>query len=245
MGNPVVYFDVNSPQGDALKRFYGELFGWSFNEVPGGYALVDTRAGTGINGGIGTTTENHTPLAFYAEAPDLQAVLDKVERLGGKTLIPVTEIPGMVTYAMFTDPDGLVVGLVKGTGEGGEQGPSVGDGIPVEWFEVLGSDAERTQAFYGQLFGWQLDASGPPGYRLVDTQAGGRGIGGGLGSNPESPWVTVYAQVPDVEGMLKRAEELGGKREYGPISVDDHMQTGAFRDPAGNVFGVYFHPPHD
>ena len=71
------------------------------------------------------------------------------------------------------------------------------------------------------------------------------GIGGGLGSNPESPWVTVYAQVPDVEGMLKRAEELGGKREYGPISVDDHMQTGAFRDPAGNVFGVYFHPPHD
>src|SRR5207249_9174925 len=39
--------------------------------------------------------------------------------------------------------------------------------------------------------------------------------------------------------------ELGGKREYGPISVDDHMQTGAFRDPAGNVFGVYFHPPHD
>jgi hypothetical protein len=26
--------------------------------------------------------------------------------------------------------------------------------------------------------------------------------------------------------------------------VDDHMQTGAFRDPAGNVFGVYHHGEH-
>jgi hypothetical protein len=33
-------------------------------------------------------------------------------------------------------------------------------------------------------------------------------------------------------------------RVYGPNAVDDHMQTGAFRDPAGNVFGVYHHGPH-
>ena len=35
-----------------------------------------------------------------------------------------------------------------------------------------------------------------------------------------------------------------GPREYGPVPVDDHMQTGALRDPAGNVFGVYHHAPH-
>jgi predicted enzyme related to lactoylglutathione lyase len=246
MGNPVVYFDVNSPQGDALKRFYADLFGWAFNEVPGGYALADTQAGAGINGGIGTTTDDSTPLTFYVEAAELQAVLNKAESLGGKTLIPVTEIPGMVTYALLADPDGLVVGLVKSaTGGPSGQGPTQGAGTPVDWFEVLGVDGERTQAFYTQLFGWKLDESGPPGYRLVDTDAGGRGIGGGFGSNPESPWATVYARVSDVEGTLKRAEELGGKREYGPTAVDDHMQTGAFRDPADNVFGVYFHPPHD
>jgi hypothetical protein len=28
------------------------------------------------------------------------------------------------------------------------------------------------------------------------------------------------------------------------MAVDDHMQTGAFRDPAGNVFGVYHHGDH-
>jgi hypothetical protein len=27
-------------------------------------------------------------------------------------------------------------------------------------------------------------------------------------------------------------------------AVDDHMETGAFRDPAGNVFGVYHHGAH-
>lgn len=44
--------------------------------------------------------------------------------------------------------------------------------------------------------------------------------------------------------MLLGAEELGGKREYGPLDVDDHMQSGAIRDPGGNVFGVYHHAPN-
>ena len=54
----------------------------------------------------------------------------------------------------------------------------------------------------------------------------------------------MYASVADVEKALARAEELGGSRMYGPVAVDDHMETGAFRDPAGNAFGVYHHAPH-
>jgi predicted enzyme related to lactoylglutathione lyase len=50
--------------------------------------------------------------------------------------------------------------------------------------------------------------------------------------------------VPDVEQTLARAEQLGATRVYGPMAVDDHMQTGALRDPAGNVFGVYHHEDH-
>jgi len=48
----------------------------------------------------------------------------------------------------------------------------------------------------------------------------------------------------DTEAALARAESLGGTRVYGPKPVDDHTDTGAFRDPAGNVFGVYRHGPH-
>ena len=49
----------------------------------------------------------------------------------------------------------------------------------------------------------------------------------------------MYANVDDVEACLARAEGIGGGRVYGPFDVDDEMQTGALRDPAGNVFGVY------
>jgi predicted enzyme related to lactoylglutathione lyase len=46
--------------------------------------------------------------------PDLQAALDKAERLGGKSLMPPTEIPeGNVTIAMFSDPEGTTCGLIK------------------------------------------------------------------------------------------------------------------------------------
>jgi predicted enzyme related to lactoylglutathione lyase len=49
---------------------------------------------------------------FYVESYDLQASLDKAVELGGKILMPVTEVP-MVTFALFSDPEGNVIGLVK------------------------------------------------------------------------------------------------------------------------------------
>jgi uncharacterized protein len=248
MGNPVVHFEVGGPADEPLVRFYEELFGWGMRRVPGGifYTLVDTRGGAGVNGGIGRSATGEPWSTFYVEADDLQPVLDKAESLGGKTVMPVVEVPGLITFAMFNDPDGLLVGLVKRREprDGAPQGPSAGDGAPVDWFEVLGSDAARTQAFYAELFGWKVDDSGFPGYRMVDTDAAGRGIQGGIGAGGEHRWATVYASVPDVRRALDRAERLGATRLYGPDQVDDHTETGAFRDPAGNVFGVYRHGPH-
>jgi len=48
-------------------------------------------------------------------------------------------------------------------------------------------------------------------------------------------------EVEDLRRVVLKAEKLGGGRVYGPNPVDDHMKTGALRDPAGNVFGVYEH----
>ena len=246
MGNAVVHFEIGAADDQPLVAFYGQLFGWGLNPMPeGGYTLIDTRGGGGINGGIGRSQTGEPWSAFYVEADDLQAVLDKATSLGAETVLPVTDFGGMVTIAMFNDPDGLLVGLVKAAdpAQGEALGPSAGGGEAVDWFEVLGSDAKRTQGFYAELFGWSVSDAGSPGYAMVDTGAG-RGIQGGLGSGEQAQWATIYASVPDVEATLARAEELGGSRVYGPMPVDDHMQTGAFRDPAGNVFGVYHHEPH-
>jgi predicted enzyme related to lactoylglutathione lyase len=206
----------------------------------GGYTLIDTRGGSGINGGIGRSRTGEPWSTFYVSAPDPQAVLDNVVALGGTVVMPVTDFGGAVTIAMFNDPDGLLVGVVKADSgsEDNTLGPSAGEGAPVDWFEVLGSDAERTSRFYCGLFGWFADTSSFPGYGLVDTGAG-QGIQGGLGGTDQTQWATIYACVPDVEGALRRAEQLGGSRVYGPNPVGESMRTGALRDPAGNIFGVY------
>jgi uncharacterized protein len=242
MVNPVVHFEIGAADDQPLVEFYGELFGWGLRAVPGvGYTLVDTRGGGGINGGIGRSRTGQAWSTFFVEVDDPQAFLDRAEALGGRTVLPVNELPGMATFAMFDDPDGLLVGLVQGEeASRGDLGPSAGDGAPVDWFEVLGADAGRSQAFYAELFGWTVPGGA---YGQVGPGAA-HGIGGGIGAGGETRWATVYASVGDVEAVLARAEALGATRVYGPNQVDDHTETGAFRDPGGNVFGVYHHGPH-
>jgi predicted enzyme related to lactoylglutathione lyase len=52
---------------------------------------------------------------FYIQVDDPQAYLDRIQQAGGKTVVPVTELPGLVTFAQFADPQGNVVGLLKST----------------------------------------------------------------------------------------------------------------------------------
>src|SRR5437899_497806 len=210
--------------------------------------MIDTRGGAGINGGIGKSQSGEPWSAFYVEADDLQATLDKANLLGGTTVMPVTDFGGAVTIAMFNDPDGLLVGLVRAPAEpppGDEPAVSAGSGAPVTWFEVMGSDAARTQQVYADLFGWTVDNVGTsafPGYATVDTGTG-RGIQGGLGGGVQGRWATVYAKVADVDQALSRAGKLGGSR-IGDSGVPElkaaaraalygdaggGMKTGAFR----------------
>jgi uncharacterized protein len=244
MAHAVVHFEVGGPDDERLAEFYADLFGWRMTPLAGaGYTLIDTRGGAGVNGGIMRTPDDESCVTFYIETDDLQAALDKINLLGGKTQTPITEMPGMVTYSTFTDLDGLRIGLVLEPRDPGQAlWPTAGTGAVVDWFEVLGVDAGRSQRFYAEIFGWKTAGTGS-GYQMVDTGTP-RGIRGGIGGAELSSWATVYASVTDVAGALARAEELGGSREYGPTAVDDHMQTGALRDPAGNVFGVYHHAPH-
>jgi predicted enzyme related to lactoylglutathione lyase len=255
VGNAVVHFEIGAADDGPLVAFYGELFGWGLQGFGGGgYTMIDTRGGAGINGGIGKSQSGEPWSAFYIETDDLPSMLDKANLLGGRTVMPVIDFGGAVTTAMFNDPDGLLVGLVLAPAEparGDGAAPSAGSGEPVEWFEVIGSDPVRTQQFYADLFGWTVESSGIPGYAVVDTGTG-RGIQGGLGGGVDARWATVYAGVADVDLTLSRAEKLGGSRILDPGLAElktaaraalygsaDDMRTGEFRDPAGNVFGLF------
>ncbi len=114
MPNPVVHFEIQSSGSNALQKFYADLFEWNVDTSnPMGYGLVDTQTGTGINGGIGDTNGGPNLVTFYVEVEDIEAKLAKAVERGGEVVMPVTTIPGMVTFALFSDPEGNRVGLAS------------------------------------------------------------------------------------------------------------------------------------
>ena len=115
MPAPVVHFEIIGNDADKLQDFYRNIFDWSImTNNPINYGLVEPAGEKGIGGGITAPREDEDNyITFYIEVDDLQTYLDKIEKAGGTTLVPITEIPGMVTFAMFQDPAGNKVGLVK------------------------------------------------------------------------------------------------------------------------------------
>jgi uncharacterized protein len=114
MGAPITHFEIISRNGEAMKSFYAKLFSWKIDSSnPMNYGLVKPE-GKGIGGGIASPeggSEGY--VAIYAEVPDPQATLDLAVSLGATVIVPVTEIPNMVTFALFADPDGNKMGIVK------------------------------------------------------------------------------------------------------------------------------------
>ena len=113
MGNQVSWFEVSGKDGAKLQQFYGDLFGWKIDaNNPMNYGMVQNGDG-GIGGGIAESQDGRTQVTFYVSVDDLQPYLDKAEKLGGRTVVGVTEIPNMVTFAQIADPEGNVIGVVK------------------------------------------------------------------------------------------------------------------------------------
>jgi predicted enzyme related to lactoylglutathione lyase len=114
MAHPVVHFEVLGKDAAALRSFYGEAFGWQLQDVmEGSYFMTDT-AETGIGGGIGADPNGNGHVTFYVQVDDPAAALQKIESLGGRTLAGPMDVPGGPTIALFADPEGHMVGLVKG-----------------------------------------------------------------------------------------------------------------------------------
>lgn len=119
---PVVHFEIIGKDGKKLQDFYSKLLDWKINaDNPMNYGLVEAagngaEVGKGSIGGGVSGAEEGMPgyVTVYAQVSDLAATLKKAESMGGKTVVPPTEIPNMVTFALFSDPEGNVVGLVKG-----------------------------------------------------------------------------------------------------------------------------------
>jgi uncharacterized protein len=113
MPHPVVHFEVLGSDAEALSRFYQQTFQWDMDPVMETYSMVKPDEGS-IPGGVGAAPEGSPGhVTFYIEVEDLQASLDQVAANGGSTVAPPMDVPGGPSIALFADPEGHVIGLVK------------------------------------------------------------------------------------------------------------------------------------
>jgi predicted enzyme related to lactoylglutathione lyase len=105
----------------------------------------------------------------------------------------------------------------------------------VHW-EVQARDAVAQQRFFGELFGWSVDANNPQNYGMVS--AGGPGsIGGGIGPAMDTPRATFYVQVPSIVDTLDKAALMGAQMVM-PRTDIGMVIMAQFRDPEGNLIGL-------
>jgi predicted enzyme related to lactoylglutathione lyase len=103
MTTPIVFFDIAGPDAAGLRAFYSRLFGWSIND----HLAIDTGRLQG------TLRQDPAEKIIYLGVADIDARLAAINAAGGKTDVPRTVIPGVVTFALFSDPAGNRMGLVE------------------------------------------------------------------------------------------------------------------------------------
>ena len=120
MGQPVVHFEIIGTDPDALRAYYGDLFGWEFAvggpvapsvSAAGRYGFIEAEDG-GIPGGLGGGEGYSGRVLFYVGVSDVEAALAKAERLGGTRVMGPERSPGTdLVVGRFTDPEGQLVGV--------------------------------------------------------------------------------------------------------------------------------------
>lgn len=112
MRGTVSWWDIQVDDLGAAQRFYGEVFGWTFPMAGPDFVVVSD--GTEMVGQLYVSAEpvSGRGIRVYFETTDVEGVLAKVSRAGGKVKTERSLIsPERGWYAEFTDPSGVVIGL--------------------------------------------------------------------------------------------------------------------------------------
>ena len=114
MGDPVVHFEIGSPDGEVLERFYAGLFGWHCEPVAssgGTYRMIDPGGG-GIGGGLVTVAKESSYVTFYVRVDDLEASAARAQQLGATIRVAPRQVAPGLRSALIEDPGGHLVGMM-------------------------------------------------------------------------------------------------------------------------------------
>jgi predicted enzyme related to lactoylglutathione lyase len=226
--------------------FYSELFGWNTSEMdmgPAGKYTMLKSGETNVGGMMALSSAEKMPPHWrtYCTVPDVDAAARRATQLGGKVLVPPTDIPDVGRFAAVADPQGAVLMPFRDQHEPPElQGPP-----PVGtfcWDELLTTDPVAAVAFYTPIFGWtvteqQMGAAGT--YRVLKR---GDKMTGGIMKLPMPqipPNWAAYVAVANVDASVKRAESLKAKVVVPPSDIPGMGRFAVFTDPTGATLSIF------
>ena len=222
LSGKIVWHDLITDDPEASARFYGELFGWEFDQVGGEYGLGDDSAYTLIrnNGRLigGMVNENKLQRSedlsqwiVLMSVSDIQSAIIKLEAAGGIVYTPPTELESRGWLAVVSDPQGAILALVQtANGDPIDRKPRVGDFL---WNEVWTDDVTSATNFYGHLAAYNKETTVLDDdftYKILGAQNRPRiGVVQHPVPDMDPVWVS-YIRVEDPDPLLERVEELGG-----------------------------------
>ena len=117
--------------------------------------------------------------------------------------------------------------------------PTSGNG-KICYVEMPASDIKRSAEFYEKVFGWRIRQRGDSSTAFDDTAGAVSGTWV-TGRPPATPGLLIYIMVDSVAATIETVVARGGELVQA-IGVDAPEITARFRDPGGNVIGLYQQP---
>jgi predicted enzyme related to lactoylglutathione lyase len=238
------WIDLSATDQDAAKDFYGELFGWTFDDQPmpeGVYSMAVKEGG--LVGAISVLPPDlaaqNSPAMWntYLAVDDVDATLARVDAAGGKTVTAAVDVPDAGRMAFVIDPTGAPLALWQA---GNHIGATlVNESGSVIWNDLRTDDVGAAAAFYEAVFGLTADAQDWDATPYVSLRAGADAVAGiSARADEEAPneW-QIYFAVDDTEAVTAHARSLGARVILEPTDTPiGPMATMA--DPQGAVFNV-------
>lgn len=253
LGTPT-WMDLTCHDLEAARRFYGDLFGWTFEDAgPQTHHYHRASAdGRPVAGLMLAMDASGTPLP-KDEAPSTWTVYlatDDVERTsaaivdaGGSVAFGPLDVPDAGRMAFVVDAVGAPFGVWQAAPFAGFD-TSGGAGTPV-WFECMSGDALVAEQFYRDALGWDISVmpgSSESGFWYATNGAGEAATAGLCDASSFLPtgapgYWRPYLEVEDTDATISRVAELGGRVLDGPMdSPFGYLATVA--DPEGASFQV-------
>jgi predicted enzyme related to lactoylglutathione lyase len=244
----LLWYELLTTDMRAAESFYKNVVGWTITPFDGAPAPYDmwTRGDRVPVGGVMTLPDgmNVPPhWVMYVGVPKLEDAVSKIERLGGKSLSPVIDVPEVGRMRTMLDPQGAMFSVYEPTAppERPEAAAEIGD---VAWHELYTTDAPAAMKFYSEMFGWRPTESfdmGPMGtYQMFGRTFP---LGGMMTKPPSMAQVPthwgLYFRVPDIQAGAERVKANGGQILNGPMEVPGGDWIVQCADPQGAAFSLY------